>query len=193
MKKKSIEYIFNKIFGINDKPCDVMNCNNPGKYIAPKSPNSKEKYTFCLTHVKEYNKRWNFFAGKSQSQIYDYQKNDFFLGRPTRPFSKGINSKIKFEFEYSFDEDKLRFTKREYKVNGTKTKNFSDEIKKCLKIFKLNNEFNEKDLKKRYKELVKKFHPDLNKNYLNKEQNIKEINKSYSRLQKFLKKQNEVK
>ena len=47
--------------------------------IAPKSPNSKEKYSFCLSHVKEYNKRWNFFAGKSQSQIYDYQKNDFLL------------------------------------------------------------------------------------------------------------------
>ena len=56
-----------------------------------------------------------------------------------------------------------------------------------MKTFNFTDEFNEKELKKRYKDLVKKFHPDLNKNYLNKEQNIKEINKSYSRLLKFLK------
>ena len=74
-----------------------------GNMLAPKSPNSNEKYIFCLEHIKEYNKRWNFFAGKSQNQIYEYQKNDFFIGRPTRPFSKGHSSKIKFEFEYSFD------------------------------------------------------------------------------------------
>ena len=43
------------------------------------------------------------------------------------------------------------------------------KLKKCLKTFDFTDEFNEKELKKRYKDLVKKFHPDLNKNYLNKE------------------------
>jgi len=188
MKKKSIEYIFNKIFGENERQCDVKECKNPGLYIAPKSPNCKEKYIFCLAHVKEYNKRWNFFAGKSQTQIYDYQKNDFFIGRPTRPFSKGVSSKIKFEFEYSFDHENLNFTKRKDKQNIYRKRKFSAEISKCLEIFNFKDEFNEKELKKRYKELVKKYHPDLNKNFLNKEKNIKEINKSYSRLIKFLQK-----
>ena len=188
MKKKSIEYIFNKIFGENERQCDVKECKNPGQYIAPKSPNCKEKYIFCLAHVKEYNKRWNFFAGKSQTQIYDYQKNDFFIGRPTRPFSKGVSSKIKFEFEYSFDHENLNFIKRKDKQNIYRKRKFSAEISKCLEIFNFKDEFNEKELKKRYKELVKKYHPDLNKNFLNKEKNIKEINKSYSKLMKFLEK-----
>ncbi|MBD22855.1 MAG: hypothetical protein CL572_04245 [Alphaproteobacteria bacterium] len=189
MKKKSIEYIFNKIIGVNnEKVCDEINCKNPGKYEAPKSPNSDEKHTFCLTHVKEYNKRWNFFAGKTQNQIYDYQKNDFFIGRPTRPFSKGVNSKIKFEFEYTFDNENLNFQKKKHKQKIPKVKKYSAEIIKCLEIFNFNDEFSEKELKKRYKELVKKYHPDLNKDYLNKDKNIKEINKSYSKLIKFLKK-----
>ena len=38
-----------------------------------------------------YNKRWNFFAGKSQNEIYEYQKNDIFEGKPTKPFSKVEN------------------------------------------------------------------------------------------------------
>jgi len=120
---------------VNEKSCDVIGCKNPGGYEAPKSPNSKEKYSFCLSHVKEYNKRWNFFAGKSQSQIHDYQKNDFFIGRPTRPFSKGVSSKIKFEFEYYFDNDTLNFERIKENKNTNFNKKISTEIKRCLKIF----------------------------------------------------------
>ena len=43
------------------------------------------------------------FAGKNQKQIYDYQKNDFYQGRPTSPFTNGKSSKIKFEFDF-FDK-----------------------------------------------------------------------------------------
>ena len=45
--------------------CDQENCNLPGEFKAPKSINSSAKYNFCLHHVKIYNKRWDFFAGKS--------------------------------------------------------------------------------------------------------------------------------
>ena len=92
--------------------CQEKGCFNEGEYEAPKSPNSKEKYFFCLHHIKIYNKRWNYFAGKEQKQIYDFQKNDFFEGRPTRPFSYGYDTKIKFDFEYSIDHEKIKFKKR---------------------------------------------------------------------------------
>ena len=89
---------------------------------------------------------------------------------------------------YSFDHENLNFSKRKDKQNIYRKRKFSAEISKCLEIFNFKDEFNEKELKKRYKELVKKYHPDLNKNFLNKENNIKEINKSYSKLMKFLQK-----
>ena len=81
MKKKSINH---SNFFDNDssiKICDEVNCQEIGEYEAPKTPNGKEKYTFCLKHIKIYNKRWNYFAGKSQQEIYDFQKNDFFEGK----------------------------------------------------------------------------------------------------------------
>ena len=56
MKKKSIEYIFNKILGVNEKSCDVVGCKNPGGYVAPKSPNSKEKY-MCAKHKKFFTEK----------------------------------------------------------------------------------------------------------------------------------------
>ena len=187
MKKKSILYDVEWIDAQKDHyVCDEKNCGKPGEYVAPKSPNSKERYRFCLDHIKIYNKRWNFFAGKSQKQIYEFQKNDFFDGRPTRPFSKGFNSKIKFEFENFVDKDDIKFKKRK-EQNCQKKPRLDPGVKKSLKVFSLNSTFSEFLLKKRYKELVKKYHPDLNKNYFNKEKKIKEINSAYNILLKFIK------
>jgi len=171
--------------------CQEKGCSNEGEYEAPKSPNSKERYFFCLDHIKIYNKRWNYFAGKSQKQIYDFQKNDFFEGRPTRPFSYGYGTKIKFEFEYRLDHEKIKF-KRKNKSFLSCNKKSNSKVQKALKIFSLSDDFSEKILKKRYKELVKKYHPDLNKSFLNKDSKIKEINNAYNFLLKLAKDKHEI-
>ena len=179
MKKKSNKpTLIESDNGKKIRLCQEKGCLNEGEYEAPKSPNSEEKYFFCLHHVKIYNKRWNYFAGKSQKQIYDFQKNDFFEGRPTRPFSYGYGSKIKFEFEYSLDQEKIKFKSKNKSFFHNKTND--SKVKNALKIFSLSDDFSEKILKKRYKELVKKYHPDLNRNFLNKDSKIKEINNAYN-------------
>ncbi len=169
------------------RTCDEKDCLEPGYFQAPKSPDGKGWYYFCSNHIKTYNKRWNFFAGKNQKQIYDYQKNDFYQGRPTSPFTYGKSSKIKFEFEFFFDKENLQFNKRKHRKNCEPKINNS-KLEKALNTFSLNNDFDEIKLKKRYKILVKKYHPDLNKNFLKKDNKIKEINKSYNILLESLKK-----
>ena len=73
MKKKSNKPLFSNLI-IKKLDCVRKRLFQSRKYEAPKSPNSKEKYFFCLEHIKIYNKRWNYFAGKSQRQIHDFQK-----------------------------------------------------------------------------------------------------------------------
>ncbi len=193
MKKKSNKPIFlESNDGKKIRLCQEKNCFNEGEYIAPKSPNSKEKYFFCLEHIKIYNKRWNYFAGKSQKQIYDFQKNDFFEGRPTRPFSYGYDSKIKFEFEYGLNHEKIKFKKKN-KSFFCNNKKSNSKVQKALKLFSLSDDFSEKILKKRYKELVKKYHPDLNRSFLNKDSKIKEINNAYNFLLQLTKDNHETK
>ena len=51
----------------------------------------------------------------------------------------------------------------------------------------LNPNINKELLKKKYKLLVKKYHPDVKNNLEDKDIKIKEINKAYRILQKFLK------
>ncbi len=188
MKKKSID---NSVFFQNEdceKKCDEINCDQAGEYYAPKSPNSSEKYVFCLKHIKLYNKRWNYFAGKSQNEIYEFQKNDFFEGKPTKPFSNGSSSKIKFEFLYVFDNEKIKYRKKRKRFENTANYSLNDQIKNSLDILNLTIDLNNDQLKRKYKTLVKKFHPDVKNNIKDKEKKMKEINKAYKIIQKFVKK-----
>jgi hypothetical protein len=43
--------------------CDRHGCNERGDCPAPKSPNSPERWYFCMTHAAEYNRGWNYFEG----------------------------------------------------------------------------------------------------------------------------------
>ena len=186
MKNKPAKNFFEST-NYSNKQCDEKGCNEEGNFIAPKSPNSSEKYFFCLKHIKLYNKRWNFFAGKSQAEIYNFQKNDFFEGKPTSPFSDGMKSKIKFEFNYFVDKEKLKFSEKRKKFEKVDKLIFNADVESSLRLMKLNKDFNEKDLKKMYKQLVKKFHPDVKNNIKNKEKIIKKINNAYKLLFNFLK------
>ena len=72
-------------------------------------------------------------------------------------------------------------------------KKSNSKVQKALKLFSLSDDFSEKILKKRYKELVKKYHPDLNRSFLNKDSKIKEINNAYNFLLQLTKDNHETK
>jgi len=187
MKKKSINHLHFFNDKNSEKKCDEVNCNQTGEYFAPKSPNSDEKYVFCLEHIRSYNKRWNYFAGKSQDEIYNFQKNDYFEGKPTKPFSLGSVSKIKFQFRYFFNKQKIEFKKKRKRFENNTNYSFNEHVEHSLVILDLKPGVNEEQLKKKYKLLVKKYHPDVKNNLANKEMKMKEINKAYKILLKFVK------
>lgn len=178
MKKKKIakDYPWEKN-GDKFVKCDQENCDEEAHFKAPKSVNSLEKYNFCLEHVKVYNKRWDFFAGKSQDQIYDFLKNDLYQDKPTRPISEKVSSKINFEFN-AFDEDFL-------KDNSTDKEKFQDNINVALDLFNIMPPFSSSQLKKKYNNLVKKNHPDLHDGDEKKENLLKKINIYYNILKKI--------
>jgi DnaJ domain len=48
--------------------CDRHGCSSAGDRPAPKSPNSPERWYFCLAHAAEYNSRWDYFEGLSAEE-----------------------------------------------------------------------------------------------------------------------------
>ena len=74
--------------------CDHINCDDHGKYKAPKSRiKINEYYYFCLKHVTDYNKSWDFYKGLNVDQIELSIRKDAVWDRPSWPF-KGNPSDI---------------------------------------------------------------------------------------------------
>ncbi len=161
------------------KYCEWPGCEKKGEYRAPTSREKLRTFKFfCLKHIKEYNKAWDYFKGRSIEQIYSEVSNDAYWHRKTK---KKINNFI-IEDELSF------FDKKEHSFGSylNQSKVTEKNVRSCLRILNLEELCNINQLKKQYKKMVKKFHPDLNQSGC-KEKIIK-LNNAYSSLLNFLKK-----
>lgn len=138
------------------RECDHENCHEAGLYPAPKSKkNLKERYYFCLDHVREYNKKWNFFSELTEEQIYAQMHHDMLGERPTWP------SSIPLKMEARLHEFIRKFTRDSGKTTASAPSPASREIV-ALQVLGLAPDADQKKVKARYRELVKKYHPDTN-------------------------------
>ena len=173
--------------------CDQKNCDDIGKYKAPISrSNLKNYYYFCLNHVKEYNKSWNFYKGLSVDDIELSLRKDIVWDRPSWPLNGHPNNILK-QIRSFLDSDYSLFEKERDLKNFLKNKiidqDLTHEEQKSLDVLGLKMPINVEKIKKTYKKLVKIFHPDINKENKDAEKLFKEINQAYRiLLKKFLKK-----
>ena len=163
------------------KYCEWKNCEKKGEYKAPTSRSELRVFKwFCLDHVKLYNKGWDYFKGRTSDQIYKEISGDSTWHRPTW---FRLN-KQKFSDLHGILDDKEKNHSFENKKLDVKVE--KDIVLASSEILNVHMPIKIADLKKQYKKMVKKFHPDLNKNNNNKEDFIK-LHNAYHILLKFLK------
>ena len=177
---------------LNPKLCDNSNCKNLGEFKAPKSRSELNNYYFfCLKHIKEYNKSWDFYKGLSVDQIELSMRKDTVWDRPSWPL-KGSPTKVMDQINEFLSKDYSLFEKDKEIHDFLKNKIFDDNITKeehlSLKVLELNLPISVDEIKKRYKKLVKIYHPDVNNSNKEAEKKFKEITEAYKiLLKKFLK------
>lgn len=158
--------------------CDFPGCQAKGEYKAPKDKNLKEYYWFCLDHVQDYNARWNYYSD-SESAAEEKTKSKMHFG--------GFRSKIKYQFGYDFiDELGIEGS---FADSAQKTSvYFTARDRECASALEMDLEDITLDsLKKQYKKLVKKYHPDVNSGDKNCEEKFKKIAAAYKDLCKKIK------
>src|SRR4051812_35076857 len=65
-------------------PCNVAGCLEPGGFKAPKSRESLGEYQwFCLEHIRQYNAKWDYFAGVGAEEIESFVRESVTGHRPT--------------------------------------------------------------------------------------------------------------
>ena len=174
------------------KICDNKECKKKGEFKAPKSRSHlNDYYFFCLTHVTEYNKSWDFYKGLSVDQIELSMRKDTVWDRPSWPLKGNPSSIIDqinefVSIDYSlFEKDKET---RDFLKNKKINENLTNREHLSLKILELKIPVSVDEIKKKYKKLVKIFHPDVNANNKDAENKFKDITEAYKiLLKKFLK------
>ena len=173
--------------------CDHFNCKEIGKFRAPKSRiRINEYFMFCLKHVKEYNKSWDFYKGLNVDQIELSMRKDTVWDRPSWPLNGNPNA-IVGQIKDFLNNDYSLFEKDKDLQDFLKNKLIDEELTKeesnSLNILELILPVSIDEIKKKYKKLVKIFHPDVNDNNKEAEKKFKEISEAYKiLLKKFLKK-----
>ena len=168
--------------------CDHIDCLKIGKYKAPVSRSKlNQYYFFCLNHVKEYNKSWDFYKGLNVEDIELSNRKDIVLDRPSWPLS-GNPTKILEQIDDFLNTDYSLFEKERdiniFLKNKLIDHNLTAEEQRKLTILGLKLPLTVEEIKKKYKKLVKIFHPDVNKNNIQAEIKFKEINEAYKVLLK---------
>ncbi len=176
------------------RQCDKIDCKKKGEFKAPKSRLLiNEYYFFCLEHIKEYNKSWDFYKGLSVDQIENSMRKDTIWNRPSWPL-KGNPYKVMEQINNFYSSEINDFTNLEkdniYFKNKLIDETLTDDENRALLILGLKLPITIEKIKKNYKKLVKIFHPDVNGNNKKAEEKFKEINHSYRTLLKKFKNDN---
>ena len=172
-----------------NRQCDHPACDLPGEHRAPKSRYQlKDYFWFCLDHVRLYNRSWNFCAGMNEDQIEKEIRQDTVWRRPTWPMgSAEMDTRWRFlKNDILFDDLDImnpKFDKRT-KTNNIHVPEPSTEESKAFVILGLDHAASLRELKTRYKELVKIHHPDRNGGDKIAEERLKDINDAYAILRK---------
>lgn len=171
--------------------CDHPGCMRAGEFKAPKGRGREGQFfRFCMEHVKAYNASYNYFSGMDDDALAAYQKQEEIGHRPT--WKLGVNSKA------------ARMSQRGRKANGEAGADMHDAFnlfgsrnkqqaaqpesrvgivaRKALDTLGLDDTADSVAIKARYKELVKRFHPDANGGDRSREGTLQEILKAYQQL-----------
>jgi len=161
------------------QPCAVPGCAEPGDYRAPRSRDSLRDYQWlCLAHIREFNRRWDYFHGMSEAEIDRHRRQDTVWHRPTwRCSVKGLGPEIRDPLGILGDLGMDPTAGAE-----APPKRYESKTERMLERLGLDARAALDDVKRRYKILAKRHHPDLRGGDRAAEERLKLINEAYTYL-----------
>ena len=180
---------------VKDVPdCTWEDCDKPGPHKAPKSHRpTGEFHNFCLEHVRQYNKSFNFFTQDDKNKelskealhraALSGEKINFAAsGKPkvakTRRVSSADSARIDPQNLYA----RLAARSRAKTGDAKPLKRLMPADRTALEALGLKGQQTSKKIKTTYKELVKIHHPDANGGDKSSEERLRVIITAYTHL-----------
>ncbi len=179
--------------------CQWKGCTEPGNHRAPQGRGKDGQYfAFCLEHVRQYNAAYNYFDGMNDAEVQDFQKDALTGHRPT--WKVGVNSSapgtpsakdsagtaaaaasagpgMRTMDPHGFFARRARAAREQPAESRRQLKPLE---KKSLHTLNLQGEATRIEIKARFKELVKIYHPDANGGDARSGEKLREIIQAYN-------------
>jgi len=179
-----------------DRECEWPGCSKPGEFRAPGyRPNGfdgpGEWRWFCLEHVREFNSDYNWFEGMTADEILDAQSPAAGWKTESPGFSPtgGVDGMPRWA---DFDDPLEAISAR---ANGIRSRaerearmamdgRFSKQEAQALEAMGLGLDTDRQRLRRRYSELVRRYHPDRNGGDRQFETRLNQVVEAYQLLRK---------
>ena len=164
--------------GSSGKPCEWPGCRQTGAYRAPSSPDQLHEFRwFCLDHVREYNRAWNFFSGWSEEEIDEQVRAERTWERPTwaikggmfKPGTQSPHAEGKAWARFGFSDpleilgDSATLNPGAQAERRQRFRRLTRDEARAMDTLGLDHAVEDRaEVRTRYRELVKDLHPDMN-------------------------------
>jgi curved DNA-binding protein CbpA len=177
-------------------PCQWKGCDRPGPHRAPKGRgHDGEYFFFCADHVRQYNQSYNYFDGMTDREVSDFQKDAMTGHRPTWKMGSGpMNQEAAggttdprmAGLGAGTRNDPHGLFARQAKMARAATEPAKRKLRpverKSLDALNLGEDATREEIKTRFKELVKRHHPDANGGDNRSEDRLRDIIQAYNHL-----------
>ena len=171
--------------------CQWKGCQSEGAHRAPRGRGHEgQYYLFCLDHVRQFNASYNYFDGMSNAEVEAYQKDSVIGHRPT--WKAGANAWAhgtrhggsSAEAGGRANDPHAFFSWRSGRPReAQETRRPLKRLEaKALDSLNLPATATQAEIKSRFKELVKRHHPDANGGDTRSEDKLREVIQAYNYL-----------
>lgn len=176
------------------RTCAHPGCREPGEFRAPGYQASGFDGPgtwrwFCLEHVRQFNAAYNFFTGMDADEIAAAQNPYGGWDRETRAFAHvGADTPPSWA-NFSDPLDAIGARWREAKADAaagqpSDGRSLTPENRRDLKTLGLDANADRMALRRRYSEMVRRYHPDRNGGDRSHEKQLRAVIDAYQRLRK---------
>jgi hypothetical protein len=166
---------------VEARRCAIAGCDQPAGYRVPKSRDNLGDHLWCcLAHARAHNESWDFFKGMDDAAIERF-RDDAILGhRPTWPLGKRTAKARMGQAPLGVHDGHALFPEDGETATVRRPERQLSRLQIiAMDTLQLAHNATLIEIKARYKELVKRFHPDANGGDRGAEERLKQVIKAY--------------
>ena len=164
--------------------CEADGCAGAGEFRAPRSNTGDRAagwHWFCLDHVRAFNAAYNYFDGMNPDEIAAAHNPHPSWERATRPFA--TNAAGIEDVDDPLGIFASRYGRRRFDEAVSRGgRPISPADRNALSVLRLDSRATLDDIRRAYRDLVRRYHPDSNGGDRSNEAKLQDVIDAYTQL-----------